>query len=166
MPFFLWGHMAYLTIDQFVNLAVCPSTYVDFIETEQPGWTAAQLDYWSSFIDARLAKRYVTPFASDSPPLVVQGWLTRLVTERVYARRGVDASDGQITYIQEDTKNAQTEITEAANSKDGLFELPLRQDAPGADGVTRGQVLSYTEQSPYTWTYVQERNGRGESGGW
>jgi hypothetical protein len=161
-PSFFGGLMAYLTVEQFQALAVCPSSYVDQIESEQPGWTLTQLNFWSSFIDSRLAKRYATPFDADSPPLVVQGWLTRLVTERVYLRRGVDSVDAQIISIQEDAKNAQAEIKEAADSKDGLFELPVRADAPGGDGVSRGKVLTYSEQSPYTWTFVQEENGRCE----
>lgn len=154
--------MAYLTVEQFKDLAISPASYVDEIETEHPGWVDAQLGFWSSYIDSRLAKRYATPFDADSPPVVVQGWLARLVTERVYLKRGVDNTDGQIAAVQDDAKAAQAEIKEAADAKDGLFELPLRADAPGSDGITRGKVLSYTEQSPYSWTYVQVTNGREE----
>jgi len=157
--------VAYLTIEEFKNLTVCPGVYVDDIETEQPGWVQGQLDFWSSYIDSRLAKRYATPFDADSPPLVVKGWLARLVTVPLYRRRGVDTTDAQITAVQDDAKDAQAELKEAADSKEGLYELPLRADAPVSDGVTRGKVLSYCEQSPYTWTIVQERNGRGEGYG-
>lgn len=154
--------MAYLTVEGFKNLTVCPGSYVDDIETEQPGWMQGQLDFWSSYIDSRLAKRYATPFDAGSPPVVVKGWLARLVTVPVYRRRGVDNTDQQITAVQDDAKDAQAEIKEAADAKDGLFELPLRADAPGSDGVSRGKVLSYCEQSPYSWTYVQAMSGREE----
>jgi hypothetical protein len=157
--------VAYLTVDEFKNLAICPSSYVDDIEVDQPGWVLAQLTYWSSYIDSRLAKRYATPFDSDSPPIVVQGWLTRLVTPRIYMKRGIDNTDGQIQSVQDDATAAMSEIAEAANSKDGLYELPLRQDAPGGQGISRGAPLAYTETSPYVWMDHQECTGRSEDRG-
>ena len=153
---------AYLTIDQFKSLALCPASYVDDVETLEPGWTDAQLAFWSSMLDSRLAKRYATPFAPDSPPVIVQGWLARLVALRIYLKRGVDPEDAQVASIEADAVAAQAEIKEAADSKEGLFELPLRADAPGANGVTRGTPQSYSEQSPYTWMDIQECEGRQE----
>lgn len=159
---------AYLTVETFTNLAICPAEYIDYIESQQPGWVQAQLDFWSSYIDSRLAKRYATPFDSASPPIVVQGWLARLVTPKIYLKRGIDSTDGQIQAVQEDATAAGNEIAEAANAKDGLYELPLRQDAPGGQGISRGAPLAYTETSPYVWMdqqgsigREQDRNGSG-----
>ena len=152
----------YLTIESFTALAICPAEYIEFIETQQAGWVDGQLAFWSGYIDTRLAKRYATPFASDSPPIVVQGWLARLVTPKIYLKRGVDNTDAQIVAVQDDAKEAVSEIAEAANSKDGLYELPLRQDAPGGQGITRGAPLVYTETSPYVWMTNQAEIGRSE----
>jgi hypothetical protein len=157
--------MAYLTIDQFKDLALCPAEYVDTVETQHPGWCLAQLGFWSGMIDARLAKRYQTPFASDSPPVVVQGWLARLMSIRVLLKRGIDPTDAQVASLEADATSAMLEIKEAADSKDGLYELPLRQDAPSANGVTKGTPLYYSEQSPYTWMDLQECEGRAEDRG-
>ena len=154
--------MAYLTVEQFKNLAICPAEYVDYIETQQAGWVQGQLDFWSGYIDSRLAKRYATPFDAGSPPIVVQGWLARLVTPRIYLKRGVDSTDAQITAVQDDATAAIAEIAEAANAKDGLYELPLRQDAPGGQGISRGAPLAYTETSPYVWMDQQQLIGRGQ----
>jgi len=153
---------AYLTVETFTDLAICPSEYVDYIETQQPGWVDGQLAFWSGYIDSRLAKRYATPFDVDSPPIVVQGWLARLVTPKIYLKRGVDNTDAQIVAVQDDAKAAVDELAEAANAKDGLYELPLRQDAPGGQGITRGAPLAYTESSPYVWMDQQEAIGRQE----
>ena len=153
---------AYLTVETFTALAICPAEYIEYIEIQQPGWVDGQLAFWSGYIDSRLAKRYATPFDSDSPPIVVQGWLARLVTSRIYLKRGVDSTDAQITAVQDDAKAATDEIAEAANAKDGLYELPLRQDAPGQQGISRGAPLAYTETSPYVWMDQQEQIGRQE----
>lgn len=147
--------MAYLTNAQFKLLTIAPAVYVDQIEALEAGWTQAQLDHWSIWIDSRLKKRYAAPFDTASPPTVVRGWLARIVTEELYLKRGVDATDEQFVRVTERAKDARDEVKEAAESKEGLFELPLRQDAPGATGVTKGAPLAYTEVSPYTWSRLQ-----------
>lgn len=128
----------------------------------QPGWVDGQLQYWSAWIDSRLAKRYATPF--DTPyPVAVKGWLNRLVTLRVYLRRGVDPGDRQVAEIKLDAESAQAEIKEAADAKDGLYELPLRADTT-AGGVKRGTPRVYSEASPYVGFDVQKERGRREDG--
>jgi hypothetical protein len=152
----------YLTVESFTALAICPSEYIDYIEVQQAGWVDGQLTWWSGYIDSRLAKRYATPFAENDPPIVVQGWLARLVTPNIYLKRGVDVTDGQIQAVRDEADAAKSEIAEAANSKDGLYELPLRQSDPSGQGITRGGPLAYTETSPYVWQDQQESIGRGE----
>ena len=154
----------YLTPSTFTDASIMSPEYATAIETMHPGWMALGLTRWSNWIDARLAKRYTTPFDADSPPPVVQEWLNRLFTHRCYLKRGVDSTDAQVEALAADAKAAADEITEAANAKDGLFELPLRADAPGVTGVSRGDVLSYTEASPYTWSELQRDAAAGE--GW
>ena len=158
--------MAYLDLAGFRGLTVAPSNVVDDIEAASAGWIDVQLAYWSKWIDARLLKRYQAPFASPYP-VAVQGWLSRIVTLRCYLRRGVDPTDPQFAEIKGDAEKAEAEIKEAADAKEGLFELPLRADVD-ANGVTRGGPMAYSETSPYVWTDRQrsvatdeDRNKRG-----
>lgn len=140
---------SYLDVAGFKGLTIAPAVYVDQVDAIEAGWTLKQLTHWSSWLDARLKKRYAAPFNPASPPATVQGWLARIVTEELYLKRGIDATDEQWTRVQERAKEAKDEVKEAAESKDGLFELPLREDDPTVTGVTRGSPLVYTEAGPY-----------------
>lgn len=152
----------YLTFQKFVDLSIIPSGFVDDVEKVTPGWIDTQLDYWARWVDSRLRKRYMTPFAahdaSPPTPLAVQGWLARIVTVRVMLKRGVDPDDLQYVTINEDAESAKEEITEAADSDIGLFDLPTRVDQDGS-AISRGNPLSYTEASPYVWTDEQRVTG-------
>lgn len=154
----------YLTTVTFVDASLMPPEYAAAIETMHPGWLDKALTRWSAWIDARLSKRYATPFPADSPPDVVVEWLNRIVTHRCYMKRGVDSTDAQVVDLKADALAAVAEITEAASSATGLFELPLRQDAAAVGGVSRGDALCYSEASPYTWTELQLENSVDE--GW
>lgn len=150
---------AYLTLAKFKTLTVMPGSFVDAIETASPGWTDAQLAYWSDWIDSRLRKRYAVPFVAPVPS-TVEGWLMRIVTVRCYLRRGVDPTDQQYADIKADDVAARDEIREAADSDTGLFDLPLRADLTNVSGISQGSPRTYSEQSPYAWTDVQGQAGR------
>lgn len=145
---------AYLTVKGFADLSVAPASLIDQVEAQHQGWTEGQLSAISAWLDSRLAKRYVAPFSLPAP-IAVQFWLARLMTASLYLKRGIDPTDAQTGQILEDAKTARDEIKEAADSKEGLFELPLRADLSGSQGITKGAPLGYSEQSPYTWTDVQ-----------
>lgn len=151
---------AYLTRAAFKLLTVMPAIDVDALETEASGWVDAQLALISARIDSRLRKRYAVPFTAPAPTAVTD-WLARLVTLQCYLRRGVDSTDAQFVQIKADADAATAELKEAADAKEGLFELPLRADTD-ANGVTRGGPLAYSEQSPYVWTSQQGTTGREE----
>ena len=155
----------YLTVAKFKLLTTLPDEWIDEVEADHAGWLDAQLDAWGRWIDSRLRKRYASPFAAhdaDPPtPVAVQGWLARLVTLRVLLRRGVDSSDEHYETIREDFIDAKAEITEAADSKDGAFDLPLRTEAD-ATAITSPETRAYTEQSPYVAFDVQATTGREE----
>lgn len=153
--------MAYLTTSEFELRTIVPAAMLVEIETVTPGWLEAQLLTWSRWIDARLAKRYATPFGAPYPETVC-GWLERLVAYRCYMKRGVDPNDQQIEQIKADRDAAMAEIAEAANAVDGLFELPLREETPERQGITKGAPIAYAEASPYVGFSKQARTGRDE----
>lgn len=152
--------MPYLDKAAFAILTVMPAESVDAIEMVAPGWIDGQLTYWSGWIDSRLRKRYAAPFSAPYPEAVT-GWLARIVTVRCFLRRGVDPTDLQFEEIKADADRAMEEIKEAADSNEGLFDLPLRADTT-ASGISRGGPFGYSEQSPYVWTDGQAETGRNE----
>lgn len=154
---------AYLDTPTLKLLSIIPPDYLDFIESSQAGWTAKVLERWSAWIDARLAKRYATPFGSPAP-IAVQGWLSDIVTHEAYLKRGIDPTDQQVQDVAGARKRAEEEIKEAADAKDGMFELPLRADTT-AQGISKGAPLFYSETSPYhTWS-EQAADGKAEDDG-
>ena len=64
---------------------------------------------------------------------------------------GFTSAARQDKLIVEAEAAAKSEVTEAADSEEGKFDLPLRQDTT-ATGVSKGGPLGYSEVSPYTWT--------------
>ncbi len=116
-------------------------------------------------IDSRLRKRYDVPFASPVPEAVLR-WETALLTRYFMGRRGFNpGSEQDKAMILDAATTAEAEMKEAADSKDGLFELPLTQGAnPDVTGVTKGAPLGYSETSPYVWTDIQACEGHFEDG--
>ncbi len=160
---------AYLTVAEFKLLTDMPGEFVDYLQSKAPGWLDEQLSYYTSQINARLAKRYATPFGTPVPD-AVRGWLARIVTPRAYRRRGVDPNDEQYADVRGDAERADKEIEEAANAVDGLYDLPLRQDTT-ASGISKGGTRSYSEQSPYVFQdgqrstgVIEDQNRRGSDG--
>jgi hypothetical protein len=151
---------AYLTLVEFKLRSVMPPEYIDAIEVLQPGWTLAQLEQQSRWLDSRLRKRYAAPFAAPYPEAVLS-WVARLTTVRVFLRRGVDPTDAQFDLVREDAKAATDEIKEAADSNVGLFDLP-EHDTSTATGVSKGAPQGYSEQSPYVGFSQQATTGRDE----
>ncbi len=152
--------MGYLTASGFKAVSTIPSTFVDDIEAAEPGWTQAQLDHWSSWIDSKLRKRYAAPFSSPYP-VTVQSWLQRIVTHRCYLKRGIDATDQAILTVQEDAQAAIQEVFDAANPQSAIADLPLRADTT-ATGISKAGPRSYTERSPYTWSDEQRKAAANE----
>jgi hypothetical protein len=147
--------MAYLDLAGFRARTTMPGGDVDRLEAASPGWILQKLISNSAEIDARLAKRFDVPFSVPYPE-IVQDWLERIVTPRVYVKRGVNPSDEQFQMLQADAEAVWKAIAEAADSNIGLYDLPLRQDT-STTGIARGTPQVYAEPSPYDWTSVQRR---------
>lgn len=150
----------YLTLADFRALSLMPSNDVDELEARAPGFILAQCEVASADIDARLRKRYAAPFEAPYP-VKVKAWCARLVTRVAYMKRGVDPTDPQFSAYVADAETAMAEIKEAADAKDGLFDLPLRADTTST-GLRAPAPLGYTEASPYVWTDAQVATARDE----
>lgn len=151
---------SYLDLAGFKALSMMPESDVDALEALYAGWIDRQLLVWSRKIDSRLGKQYATPFVSPFPEVVTE-WLAQIVTVRAFLRRGVDPTDAQFAAIKADADEAVADIKEAADSVNGLFELPLTS-ATSAQGMTRGGPRGYSEASPYVGFDIQADVGRDE----
>jgi hypothetical protein len=152
--------MAYLTQAQFQLYTLIPTEFIARVDQQYPGFIDGQLELQSAFIDSRLRKRYDAPFKAPYP-LVLQSWLARLVTMSVWLRRGFSPTDEDARVYQDQYNQTLTEIKEAADSENGWFDIPLRQDTR-ATGVINASPHVYSEAGPYVWTSLQRRRGREE----
>lgn len=105
------------------------------------------------------------PYSADNVYLaptpvaeIALGWLVSMVDVDVWDRRGANAQDPTIARYVAKVEKAETQIAAAANSQEGLFELPLN-DAESASAVQHAGPLSYSEASPYVGADRQEREG-------
>lgn len=137
-----------LTETRFRELTTMPMERVDDLTAAAPKFLEAQLAAESSKVAARLRKRY--PAFVSPVPVIIEQWVTRLVTPRCFQRLGVDPNDQQYQDIRDDGKLADAELTEAANSDTGLLELS-QNDSTDTAAATKGGPFGYSEQSPYTW---------------
>jgi hypothetical protein len=99
--------------------------------------------------------------AAPPVPETILQWLTALVTDDVSVRHGINPNDPLAQRIGERVKTARAQIEEAANTKDGLWDLPQSEDAPSA--IDTGGPRSYSEQSPYEWARRQQIAAYGAS---
>jgi hypothetical protein len=95
--------------------------------------------------------------AASPVPEVILDWLTVLVTVDAYAKRGVNPSDPQIVQLMTEYDRVLAEVKEAADSKDGLIDIPVSEDQDSA--VTTGGPLGYSETSPYVWATQEQLQG-------
>jgi len=106
----------------------------------------SDVSYW---INARLRKRYDELQYPQDP--TVLGWTRDIVDFDMFILQGGDPSSEQDATFKERAETARAEVKEAADAKDGLFDLPLRKDIT-ATGVTKGYPRACSDASPYTWT--------------
>jgi hypothetical protein len=154
----------YLDLAGFTARTVMPASDITVVETKTPGKTAALIAQHQAWIDSRLRKRYAVPFNQNGAtvPEVVLMWLVRLVTPDEFRARGVTpGQDDQVARIDALADEARADIREAADSKEGLFDLPL-SDALTPSAIVQPQILSHSPASPYEWMDRQRRRGRRE----
>ena len=146
----------YLTFTEFRILSVMRPEDVDLVEALYPGFFDGQEGLERNFLDSRLRKRYAVPFVAPVPP-IIKRWLAWIITMAFWDRRGSgDSQQGTLERAQARYDKAMTEVKEAADATEGLFDLPLT-DTSSASGVTQGFPLVHTEASPYVWADDQRK---------
>jgi phage gp36-like protein len=152
----------YVTIQDVKDLGTLPAEDIDQLEVLYLGITLRVATKVSARFDSKLAKRYAAPFQEPYPDALIDQ-VARVVAYRLTLKRGFNPSSEQDQLIKEEKDEALAWLNEAADSKDGMVELPIRQTTPpDVAAVSAGGPLGYSEASPYTWTELQleaVRNG-------
>lgn len=154
----------YLALSDFILRTPMPPGDVNIVEANAPGKVEAMIYGRQKWIDARLAKRYATPFnqGGRAVPEIVLMWLTAIVTPDVFRARGASpGQDDQLQRLDALADAARAEVLEAANSQEGLFDLPT-DDSQTGTAITQGSPMAHSEASPYVWQDRQGRCGRSE----
>lgn len=94
-------------------------------------------------------------FSAPTPvPEAVLAWEATILTYECYRKRGTDWTLPNMVQTKEDRDQALAEIKEAADSKDGLWDLPLN-DLGTSSAIVEASPLGCSQQSPYEWIDCQ-----------
>jgi len=151
----------YLTATEFTERTLLPASYVEQVAAQAPTFVDLALEERSAYIDALLGKRYAIPFQAPIP-MIIKRWLTNLVSLDIYMKRGFNPTDDDAKLFEKQFDTTITELKEAADAKDGLYELPVKQTAEGQSGITKGFSRVYSEGSPFVWKRLQRARGTQE----
>lgn len=150
----------YLTFETWKARSRLSSADCDDIYAREPTKVTTFLADTTEWINGRLRKRYNEALLPTHATIL--RWCRDIVDLEVFILRGGNPSSMQDSLYKEHHDTAKSEIKEAADAQNGLFDLPLKQDVTST-GVALGGPLGYSEASSYTWTDVQAeavRNGQ------
>lgn len=145
---------SYLSQADFARNSNMSREAVVELEAREPGYLDRRLVLRSAEISSLLSKRYAVPLNMSEPPAMVIKWLVDLVTFDAFMKLGFGADDGNDAEIVKAKDEALAQLHEAADAKDGLYELPLRE-GDAANGISKTAPMSYSELSPYDAKYIQ-----------
>ncbi len=143
----------YFDTDYLGMMGSVPSSVLTEFATANPGRLEAMAVAISRLMDSYLFKRYATPFA-DPVPEVVKFHGTQIMSHQLRIIIGFDPGSAQDEQIVKARDAAFAWLEQAANSRDGLVELPLREPAAGkgdTSGVSRRRARAFSYTKPMDW---------------
>jgi hypothetical protein len=152
--------MGAITIQELKSLTNLAKGTVEVFESEDSEWLQATIDSETARVYAKLRKRYAVPFIAPVPT-IVREWVAAYVDHRMLVKIGVSVGDVVIEAVKARVDATALAITDAAESVEGLTELPLNADA-GASGVISPATFFYSETSPFRAWDLQLERGRFE----
>lgn len=154
--------MAYVDLGYVQNVGTVPTQILAAFDEANPGSFAAIAESVSRMFDARLHKRYNTPFAEPYPE-AIRFHVAQVVSYQVWIKVGYNPGSAQDEGIKTARDDALAWLKDAADSQDGTVELPVRETPATGDAsaISRSRPLSYNEASPYVWTRIQASRARG-----
>lgn len=139
------------------TMGTVPGAELDAFDAANPGRLDAMIIAVSRLIDSYLSKRYATPFASV--PEVVKYHGTQILSHQLRITIGFDPGSQQDDQIVQARKDAFAWLESAANARDGLVELPLREPDPGkrdVTGVARRKARAFSYTTALDWHIAQK----------
>jgi phage gp36-like protein len=149
---------AYFDVDYLRMMGSVPGAVLDEFETANPGRLDGMIAAVSRLIDSYLFKRYATPF-SDPVPEAVKFHGTQILSHQLRVVIGFDPGSKQDDQIVQARADAFAWLEKAANARDGLVELPLREPEAGkkdAAGVSRRKARAFSFASAIGWHRAQK----------
>lgn len=151
----------YFDVDYLKAMGSVPDDVLDEFDAAHPDRIDEMIVAVSRLIDSYLFKRYATPFSS--PPEVVKLHGTAILSHQLRLKIGFDPGSQQDAQIVQARNDAFTWLQAAADAKEGLVELPIREpDAGKKDvaGVARRKARAFSYPNAMAWHRAQ-RDRRG-----
>lgn len=149
---------AYFDVEYLRTMGSVPGAVLAEFEEANPGRLAKMIEAISRLMDSYLFKRYATPFAEPVPE-AVKFHGTQILSHQLRITIGFDPGSRQDEEIVNARVAAFAWLEAAANSRDGLVELPKREPVPGnpdAPGVARRKARAFSYLSPIDWHRAQK----------
>lgn len=155
--------MAYVDLDYVCLVSPIREEAARAYDAANPGSFDAIAQAVSRMFDARLAKRYVTPFDPVDPPEAIKFHVGNVVAYQLWLKIGYDPGSQQDTNIKDARDESLAWLANAADSPEGTVELPRREDPTKADvsAIKRSGPISYSEATPFEWVRRQAERARG-----
>jgi phage gp36-like protein len=148
---------AYFDAAYFRMMGSIPGSVLDDFEERNPGRLDAMIEATSRLIDSYLFKRYATPFASVPEVVKFQG--CAILSHQLRVVIGFDPGSTQDEQIITARKEAFAWLEQAANAREGLVELPLRDPDAGkkdATGLARRKAVGFSYANAIDWHRAQK----------
>ena len=150
---------AYVDLDYMKAMGSIPSSLLDELEANEPDTFSSMSEAVSRLVDSKLLKRYATPFEEPVPESIKLA-VAQILSLQIRIRIGFDPGSMQDEQIVKARDDAMTWLEQAANAKDGLVELPLREPDEGqkdATGVARRKSRAFSYRNAMDWHQAQKR---------
>lgn len=147
----------YFDVEYLSMMGSVPGAELDAFEEKYPGRLERLILAISRLMDSYLFKRHATPFAEPVPE-VVKFHGAQILSHQLRIIIGFDPGSAQDDRIVKAYDAAMTWLESAANSKDGLVGLPLREPEPGQldeSAVRRRKARAFSYPSAMDWHRAQ-----------
>ncbi len=149
---------SYLALATYRSRTTLDGSMVDLCVTKGKD-VAWWLECASAQIKTRLAKRYAVDFSDPGPvPDQIIFWLIRLVNIDVMECTGAIPEGRVDNWADEARKQVYEELKTAADSENGLFDLPLKNtDTLGSSAINKGGPMVFASNTITGWFDEQQR---------